>query len=83
MKSNLFDFNHEVLLSCNQGELVPIGVTPVVPGDSIKHATSCLIRVQPQLAPVMHKVVVNMHHFRVRHNDKKYLVHIAKPIEVS
>lgn len=65
MKSNLFDFNHEVLLSCNQGELVPIGVTPVVPGDSIKHATSCLIRVQPQLAPVMHKVVVTMHHWFV------------------
>jgi len=51
----------------NQGSLVPIGLTEVLPGDSIQHSTSALIRVAPLLAPVMHPTHVSIHHWFVPH----------------
>lgn len=47
------------------GKLVPIGLTEVLPGDSIQHSTSCLIRMSPQLSPVMHPISVRIHHWYV------------------
>lgn len=47
------------------GELVPVNVTEVLPGDSFQGSTSALIRVSPQLAPVMHPVEVRLHHWFV------------------
>ena len=47
------------------GELVPIGLTEVLPGDTFQHATSLLLRVSPLLAPVMHPVPVRIHHWFV------------------
>ncbi len=49
------------------GELVPIGLTEVLPGDTIQHATSLLVRVSPLLAPVMHPVHARVHHWFVPH----------------
>lgn len=53
------------LLSCDMGELVPIGLWEVLPGDTVQHATSLLIRLQPMFAPVMHPIQVRVHHFFV------------------
>ena len=47
------------------GELVPIGVMEVLPGDTIQHSTSALVRASPLLAPVMHPVHVHIRHFFV------------------
>ena len=47
------------------GKLVPVGVTPVLPGDTLQQRTSALIRVSPLVAPVMHPVVVRFHHWFV------------------
>jgi len=47
------------------GELVPIGLTEVLPGDTIQQATSMLLRVSPLLAPVMHPVHARIHHWFV------------------
>lgn len=48
------------------GELVPIGpAVPVLPGDSIQHSTSLLIRYSPLLTPVMHPVHIRVHHWFV------------------
>jgi len=55
------------LLSCDMGELVPIGLTEVLPGDSIQQATSALVRAAPLLSPVMHPVHVRIHHWYVPH----------------
>lgn len=52
-------------LSCDQGQLVPIGVTEVLPGDTFQHSTSLLVRVSPLLTPVMHPVHVRVHHWFV------------------
>jgi len=65
MKSNLFNLGHEVLLSCNQGELIPIGWYEAVPGDRVRQSTSLLMRTQPLMAPLMHKVEVKIHHWLV------------------
>lgn len=65
MKRSKFSLSYYNLLSCDMGELVPIGLTEVIPGDSFQHATSMLIRISPLLAPVMHPVHARIHHFFV------------------
>lgn len=67
MKRNKFSLSHYKLLTCDQGELIPCGLTEVLPGDSIQQATSALIRMSPPLAPVMHPVHVRIHHWFVPH----------------
>lgn len=65
MKRNKFSLSHTKLLSCDMGELVPCGMFEVLPGDSVQQATSSLVRVQPLLAPIMHRVDVRIHHWFV------------------
>lgn len=65
MKRSKFSLSHHKLLTCDMGELIPIGTVEVLPGDTIQHATSALIRCAPLLAPVMHPVTVRIHHWFV------------------
>ena len=67
MKRSKHALGYENLLSCDMGELIPIGLTEVLPGDTMQHSTSMLIRLAPMLAPVMHKVNARIHHFYVPH----------------
>lgn len=67
MKRSKMSLSHYKLLSCDMGELVPVGLTEVLPGDSLQQATSLLVRVSPLLAPVMHPVHVRVHHWFVPH----------------
>lgn len=53
------------LASMDMGTLYPIHCQEVLPGDTIQHATSALVRVAPMLAPVMHPTKVHIHHFFV------------------
>ena len=61
----MFDLSHDVKLSCNMGNLIPIMALECIPGD--KHTISCesLIRFAPLTAPVMHRFDVTMHYFFV------------------
>jgi len=65
MKRGLFSLSNTRLFSCDMGELVPIGLTEVLPGDTLQQATSMLVRASPLLAPVMHPVDVRIHHWYV------------------
>lgn len=65
MKRSAHNLSHTKLLTCNMGELVPVGATEVLPGDTLQHATSMLVRASPLLAPVMHPVHVRLHHWFV------------------
>lgn len=65
MKRNKFSLSNYKLLTADMGNLVPINLTEVLPGDSIQQATSALIRMSPLLAPVMHPVEVRIHHWFV------------------
>jgi len=65
MKRSLQYLSHEKDFTCNMGQLVPITHIEVVPGDVFRHDTSLLLRTQPLLAPVMHKVDISIHHWFV------------------
>jgi hypothetical protein len=64
-KRNKFSLSNYRLATCNQGELVPIGIQDVLPGDTFQQSTTALIRVSPLLAPVMHPVHARIHHWFV------------------
>lgn len=64
-KRNLFNLSHEVKMTCNMGQLVPILCKEVLPGDSWRVSTDMVIRFAPMLAPVMHNVNVYTHYFYV------------------
>lgn len=53
------------LITGDMGQLLPVGCTEVLPGDSFQQSTSALIRLSPQVAPVMHPITVRIHHFFV------------------
>lgn len=67
MKRSKFSLSHYKLASMDMGELVPIGLMEVLPGDTVQHATSALVRCSPMLAPVMHPVHARIHHWFVPH----------------
>ena len=67
MKRSKHSLSNTKLLSCDMGELIPIGLTEVLPGDTMQQATSILLRCAPMFAPVMHPVHVRVHHFFVPH----------------
>lgn len=67
MKRSKFSLSNYKLASCDMGELVPFGLTEVLPGDSIQQATNALVRASPLLAPVMHPISVRIHHWFVPH----------------
>lgn len=65
MKRNKHSLSYSKLLTCDMGKLVPIGLTEVLPGDTIQQSTSLLLRFTPMLAPLMHQISVRIHHFYV------------------
>lgn len=65
MKRSKHSLSNYKLLSLDMGELVPIGLMEVLPGDTIQQATSALVRAAPLVAPVMHPVHVHIRHFFV------------------
>lgn len=64
-KSNVFDLSHEKKLSCNMGELIPIYIQEVLPGDKFRGNSEIFVRVAPLVAPMMHRVNVYCHFFFV------------------
>lgn len=67
MKRNKFNLSYTKLFSCDMGELIPCGLTEVLPGDSIMGSTKALVRAAALLSPVMHPVHVRIHHWFVPH----------------
>lgn len=64
-RRNKFDLSHERKLSCNMGELIPVLLEEIVPGDSFRVSTEIMMRLAPMLAPIMHRVNVYTHYFFV------------------
>lgn len=65
VKRNVFDLTHEKKLSMNMGDLVPIYLQEVMPGDKFQVSTEQLMRLAPMVAPLMHRVNVYTHFFFV------------------
>ena len=64
-RTNQFDLSHEKKLSFNMGELVPIYLQEIVPGDKFKVSSEMLVRLSPLIAPMMHRVNAYIHYFFV------------------
>jgi len=60
-----FDLSHDVKLSFNMGQLVPVCCMEAVPGDSFNISMESLLRFAPLTAPVMHRFDVTCHYFFV------------------
>lgn len=65
MKRFKHSLSHYQLATFDMGQLVPVANFEVLPGDSIRMSSSCLIRVSPLVKPVMHPVTVRLHHWFV------------------
>lgn len=64
-KANVFDLSHDVKMSLDMGQLVPIMVQECIPGDRYTIGCESLLRFAPMVAPVMHRMDVSMHYFFV------------------
>lgn len=62
---NKFDLGHEKKLSLNMGQLIPIVIQDIVPGDKFRVSSEIMLRMAPMLAPIMHRVNVTTHYFFV------------------
>lgn len=65
MKRSKHSLSHYKLATLEMGELVPVACYEALPGDTIRHASSVLMRLSPLVAPVMHPVQVRLHSFFV------------------
>lgn len=64
-RSSKFDLGHEKKLSMQMGDLVPIMLQEIIPGDRFRVHSEVFMRMQAMLAPVMHRVDVTTHYFFV------------------
>lgn len=64
-RTNVFDLSHEKKLSCGIGELIPIYLQEVIPGDMFKVNSELLIRLAPLVFPLQHRVNAYVHYFFV------------------
>lgn len=62
---NKFDLTHEKKLSCNMGDLVPVYVQEIVPGDKFRVSSEVFMRLAPLVSPIMHRLNVSVHYFFV------------------
>lgn len=60
-----FDLTHDVKLTGNMGNLIPILNMETVPGDQFNISADSLIRFAPLISPVMHRMDVTVHYFFV------------------
>lgn len=64
-KRNRFDLSHTKTFTCKFGKLYPIYFEDCIPGDSFNIGCDMLIRMQPMLAPVIHRMNAFVHYFFV------------------
>lgn len=65
MRRSKHNLSHYRLHTAKMGQLFPIGCVPVLPGDTIQHSTSMLVRAAPLNTPVMHPTQIRIHHWYV------------------
>lgn len=64
-KRSNFNLSHDVKLSLDMGDLVPMYLQEVIPGDNIKINSTSMLRLAPLISPVMHKINVMVEYFFV------------------
>ncbi|MEM4959256.1 MAG: major capsid protein, partial [Nanopusillaceae archaeon] len=64
-KQAAFNLSHERKFTMDFGKLTPILCEPILPSDRWRVGFEALVRLQPMLAPIMHRVNVYVHWFNV------------------
>lgn len=59
------DLSHAHKFTADMGQLIPVLVEEVVPGDRFEIANQALIRFAPLVAPIMHEINLFVHYFFV------------------
>ena len=62
---SVFDLSHRKTLTCDMGQLIPIFMQECVPGDRWQLGNELVIRMQPLVAPILHKIDAYIHYFFV------------------
>ena len=60
-----FNLSHEHKTTVEMGQLIPVQVDEVLPGDTFMQQSTALTRVAPLAHPLMHRVELRMHSFYV------------------
>lgn len=60
-----FNLSHSRLLTLDFGQLIPVCVEEVIPGDHMSLATEVVLRMQPLVSPVLHAIYLTVHWFFV------------------
>lgn len=64
-KRSVFNLSYEKKFDADMGQLIPVGVDEVVPGDLFVLGNNVLARMNPMIAPIMHEVNIYVHSFFV------------------
>lgn len=67
LRRNRHNLSHFRLGTCHPGELVPVGLVEINPGDTFNHKVSSFMRFLPMNAPLMQNCQVRLHSFFVPH----------------
>lgn len=62
---SVFDLSHRKTLTCDMGQLIPIFMQECIPGDRWQLGNELVIRMQPLVAPILHKIDAYIHYFFV------------------
>lgn len=65
IKRSKFDRSFDLLTSCNVGDVVPIFVDEIYPGETVSMSTSKIIRLQTLLTPMMGNIYADFYWFFV------------------
>lgn len=65
IKKNKFNLSHDKKLSFKIGNLVPVLLQEILPGDRFRVNSEVMIRLAPMIAPVMHRMDAYLHYFFV------------------
>lgn len=65
MRRSKHNLSHYKLLTGDMGYLYPVAAMEVLPGDTFRHSTQTVIRMQPLLTPLLHPVHVRLHHWYI------------------
>lgn len=60
---SVFDLTYSKLLTCDMGQLIPIQIDEVVPGDIFEMGVQAVVRFQPLVAPILHEINLYTHTF--------------------
>lgn len=64
-KKSVFDLSHSKVMTIKFGDIVPIMIEETIPGDIFKSRQELVLRMHPMLAPLMHRINVDVLHFFV------------------